>query len=315
MDKDSKRTPGTGISRRSFLAASAAMIAAPRLPNYYGWIPPASPTVAPGFYEASDLHNFGKGKQAFLSNAYKKVTGKDWLTKFQFRGDCVGVGMTTGIDFLNATQTLQKQSSYTGDHSIVAHYVGAKVLAGYSPTTEGARLEWVINFFKEYGVLLAKKYGPDDLTYWNSQTYSNFASGLTDNLKIEAAKHPIIKFNKIRSYEETRDAVAAGFPGIIGSYMGVGRAKKDKDGFFYPSGVSPHCMTVIGVDDRDRPSLLILNSHGPNWAPGPKRYGFEPPGSAWIDAEQYDRYVNGMSDSWTISMFNGYKVKRNYIFW
>ncbi len=308
MDKNSHL-----VTRRSFLGTAASlMILGPRFPAPLGWIPPVT-RRSRSFYDVSGLDNFGKNKAAFLCNAYKKVTKRDWSTRMQFRGDCVGVAGTTAIDFLNCTQTLQRKSSWKGRHSIVAHYVGARAQGGKTLRGDGARTEWIVKFFQEYGVLLEKEYGQDDLRKWDSKTYSRYARGLTDNLKIAARLHPLMHAESINSYEEARDSIAAGFPIVIGSTLGVAGAKKDKDGFFKPRGWTPHCMCCIGVEDKDRPSILIQNSHGPNWAPGKKRYGFEPEGSAWIDAEYFDRYVGG--DTYTLSLFRGYKVKRRYILW
>lgn len=306
MDKSSQ------VTRRSFLGSCAVAIAAPQLPQPTGWLPPVT-RFNRSFYDVSGLDGFGKGKSAFLCNAYKKVTKQAWLTRDQFRGDCTSVAATTGVDFLNCTQTLQGKSSWKGRHSIVAHFVGSKILAGKSPRFDGGRTEWLVNFFKQFGVLLEKEYSEDDLRLWNSETYQRYASGLTPNLKLAAKLHPMMHAEEVNSYEETRDSIASGHPVIIGSYMGVANAKKDKNGFFYPRGKDAHCMCCIGVEDKDRPSILIQNSHGPNWAPGPKRYGFEPEGSAWVDAKHFDRYV-GM-DSWTISLFKGYKVEPRYILW
>ncbi len=303
------------MQRRLFLANVAAFAFAPNFnTDHFGWIPPTEDKGG-RFYDISGLDNFGKDKQAFLCNAYKKVTKRNWPTRKQFRGDCASVGATTALDFVTVTQTLQRKTSWQGNHSIVAHYVGGKKLAGQNPMKEGARTEWLIKFFEEYGVLLAKKYGEDDIRQWNWDTYRAYKDGLSDNLKIKARLHPLIHRERIKSYNEARDAIAAGFPVILASKMGVSGAKKDKDGFFYPKGYDPHCMCCIGVDDKDRPSILIQNSHGPNWAPGPKRYGFEPEGSAWLDAEHFDFHVDRYNDSWTISMFRGYKVKRKYILW
>ncbi len=309
------RSRGVKMERRDFVKiAAASMMLKPDLDfAYYGLIPGNHPGKS--FYQVSNLDGFGKGKQAFLCNAYQKVTKEKWYPIDQFMGDCVGVAVTTAVDFLNVTQTMQRKTSWEGNHSIIASYVGGRKMAGRSPTGDGAKTIWILDFLKKYGVLLKKKYGADDLRHYNNSTYRQYKKGLTDNLKIEAQKHPLLHAEKLQSYEETRDAIAAGYPGIIASSMGVRGAKKNKDGFFKPSGYTPHCMCCIGVDDKDRPSILIQNSHGANWAPGPKRYGFEPEGSAWVDADVFDRYIRSFNDSWTISLFKGYKVIPKYVLW
>ncbi len=302
------------MERRKFIALSALAMFAPEFDsNYYGLIPGTYPGKS--FYQVSNLDGFGKGKQAFLCNAYNKVVKQPWHPITQFKGDCVGVAATTAIDFLNVTQVLQKKTSWKCNHSIIASYVGGRELAGRSPIGDGARTIWVLNFLKKYGVLLKKKYGIDDLRYYNNKTYKLFKKGLTDNLKIEAQKHPLLHSEKVKSYNEARDAIAAGYPVILASNLGVANVKKDKDGFFKPKGYTSHCMCCIGVDDKTRPSILIQNSHGANWAPGPKRYGFEPEGSAWLDANYFDRYISNHNDSWTMSLFKGYKVVNRYVLW
>jgi hypothetical protein len=307
------------MNRRDFLKKSAAI---PFILNSGSLLPLERPTgllfgkySGPTFYDISGLDGFGKGKQAFLCNAYKKVTGETWQTKDQLIGDCVGMGTITAMDFLTTTQTLQRKTSWKGNHSVIAAYLGGREMAGKYPFGNGASTEWLINFLKEYGVLLKKKYGPDDISKYSMDTYYAYKRGISENLKIHAKEHPVLHAELVKSYEVARDAIAAGFPVIIASKMGISRATKDKDGFFYPRGYAAHCMCLIGVDDKERPSCLIQNSHGPNWAPGPKRYGFEPEGSAWVDAEYIDKYVGSYNDSWTISMFRGYKVKRKYVLW
>lgn len=312
MEKDSRPT------RRSFLGTMALATVAPQYSRpHFGYLAPAAnaPTVQRFYDAAPQLTNFGKRKQAFLSQAYKKVTGYQFQPLTQFMGDCVGCGITTATDYLTVTQTLQRRSSWQGKHSIVGHYVGGKELANQNPVSGGARLVWLIDFLAQYGKLLAKKYGPDDLTSWDKATYHNYRSGLTNNLKAHAKLFPLIHYNKIRSYEEARDAIASGHPVIIGSTMGVSYARRDKSGFFYPKGYTPHCMCCIGTEDQNRPSILIQNSHGSNWARGPKRYGFEPNGSAWLDADTFTHYVSEFDDSWTISMSKGYTTKRKYVLW
>ena len=302
------------MERRDFVKTMALAMFAPDFdPNYYGLIP--GNYAGKSFYQVSNLDGFGKNKQAFLCNAYTKVVKLPWYPINQFKGDCVGVAVTTAIDFLNVTQTIQRKTSWKGNHSIIASYVGGRDLAGKYPIGDGARTIWVLNFLKKYGVLLKKKYGVDDLSHYNAKTYLSFKRGLTDNLKIEAKKHPLLHTEKVNSYEEARDAIAAGFPVMLASNMGVKGVRKDKDGFFKPKGYNPHAMCCIGVDDKDRKSILIQNSHGANWAPGPKRYGFEPEGSAWIDAVNFSKHIKYSNDSWTMSLFKGYKVERRYVLW
>ncbi len=303
------------MERREFvkIAASSLVFGPSFDSNYYGLIQGRYPGKS--FYQVSNLDGFGKGKQAFLCNAYLKVTKSPWNTITQFKGDCVGIAVTTAIDYLNVTGVLQRKTSWNGNHSIVASYIGGRDLAGKSPTGDGARTIWILKYLKKYGVLLKKKYGVDDLTKYNQKTYFSFRKGLTDNLKIEARKHPLLHSEKVNSYNEARDAIAAGFPVIIASSLGVKDAKKDKNGFFKPKGYTPHCMCCIGVDDKDRPSILLQNSHGSTWAPGPKRYGFEPEGSAWVDASYFNNYISSYNDSWTMSLFKGYKVERRYVLW
>ena len=268
-----------------------------------------------GFYEISNLDGFGKGKQAFLSNAYSKVVNRLWYPITQFKGDCVGIGVTTALDYLTVTQTLQRKTSWQGNHSIIATYVGGRELAGKYPIGDGAYISWMIDYLEQYGALLKRAYGIDDLSQYNSNVYYTYKNGLTDNLKVAAKQHPLLHSERVRSYSETRDAIAGGYPVIIGSNMGVLGATKDKDGFFYPRGFTPHCMCCIGVDDKDRKSILIQNSHGAGWAPGPKRYGFEPEGSAWIDADTFNKHISYSKDSCTISLFKGYPVKKRYVLW
>ncbi len=302
------------MERRNFVKLAGSLILAPEFDyNHYGLIP--GNYKGKSFYQISNLDGFGKGKQAFLSNAYLKITKQPFQPITQFMGDCVEVAVTTAIDYLNVTQTLQKKTSWQGKHSIIATYIGGREMAGRSPVGDGAQTFWILKYLKKYGVLLKKLYGVDDLRHYNKATYSSFKRGLTDNLRVEAQKHPLLHSEKVRSYNEARDAIAAGYPVILSSSLGVAKVKKDKDGFFKPRGYSLHCMCCIGMDDKDRPSILIQNSHGANWAPGPKRYGFEPNGSAWIDANTFNRYISKSGDSWTMSLFKGYKVERRYILW
>lgn len=302
------------MQRRSFLSLSAAFIANPKLDlNHYGYIPGSY--AAPSFYTVSKLEGFGAKKHAFLCNAYKRITGRNWPTRDQFRGDCAGVAVTTAIDFTTITQTMQKRSCWKGNHSIVATYVGGKEHHGDDPTTDGAMINWFIKYLREYGSLLSKKYGPDNLESWDRATYKRYGNGLSNNLKLRSKLYPLMHAEKVSSYNEARDAIAAGYTPIIGSTMGVHGAKKDKNGFFYPKGYTPHAMACIGMEDKERPSILIQNSHGPTWAPGPKRYGFEPEGSAWVDADIFNKYIGQYNDSWVMSMFKGYDVKRKYILW
>lgn len=308
------------INRRMFLAALGSLAitkslpAMPRAAMPLGYIRGTTSNLS-SFYSQSNLDGFGKNKQAFLCNAYRKVTKQSWKTRLQFKGDCVGVAVATATDYVTVTQTLQRRSRWLGRHSIIPPYVGGRQAAGLSPIGNGARAEWLISWLQEYGSLLERVYGQDDLTQWDQETYNHYRNGLTGNLLIRSRLHPLVHQERVSSYLETRDAIASGHPVILCSSMGVSYAKKDKDGFFKPRGYTPHAMCCIGVDDKDRKSILIQNSHGVRWAPGPKRYGFEPEGSAWVDADIFDYYIKQFDDSFTMSLFKGYTVKRKYILW
>lgn len=299
--------------RREFLAIAAAQTLLPQGwgGGSFGWLPNTVHTD----HKTKHLYGFGERKLALLWNPWAKIHG-EWQAKQQVGGDCVAVASGSCLDILTTIQILQSDGVWITESSTNAIYSGGRNNIASASVRSGMCGSWAIDYLTKYGNLLRKDYGKIDLTDYNYSTLMELDSApLPEWLLTIAKEHPLLDHSAVDTYDEIRDAVAAGYPVIFCSKMGADNSKRDKDGFIKPKGTWYHAWTIAAVDDnRRRPGVCLLNSHGSDWGSGPKRHG-QPDGSVWVDKSIINKYIYE-GECYAFSKIKGFPApEREYILW
>ncbi len=314
------------MNRREFVASLLPLmypnVIFPSTSDYFydGWLPGNDAYVRKTFGQAANhLTNFGQNKVACLWKPFEVVTKESWVPRQQLGADCVAVAAGTALDILTAVQISLKKSKerWITETSTDMIYSGGRNLIPESKPKNGMRAEWVVKYLSKYGNLLRQKYGEHDLRpYTEKITKAWDRKGVPKELLTIAKEHPLLEYAQVNSWEEFRDAVAAGYPVLFCASMGGSNSKRDNDGFMTPSKKKwYHSWCGAGIVDGKRPGALLINSHGKHYGSGPKTHG-QPDGSVWIDAKHIDRHCRNFKDSYALSLYKGFpKPEEDYILW
>lgn len=281
---------------------TAFMVGAPRYegveglyaPEDHGWVTPTGMNPLLGAPEVPS----GRGQIRLLYDDWEKATGYVYVPRNQGGSDCVGHATAAALDMRMAVQAVEGPylvPQYETDASSI--YGLSRVEIGDTNWSAGSTCGWAMEAVTDYGLLYCKNYlyAGYDLTQYDpvrSRTWGR--DGLPSVLERIAKLTPVIEYYQVTSYEDVRDALAAGYPVVVGSNVGFGqrnfftfgntKATRDSDGFLKARGTWNHAMVYVGVDDKSqRKGVCCLNSWGKSWVNGPSKLG-QPPGSFWIDA-------------------------------
>ena len=260
------------------------------------------------------IEGIGAGKKVCLYEySYKVLGGQDkFNTRHQTIGDCVSMGSAACIDQLNCIQVAARKSTWIAETATEAIYALSRIEIGKGRlgNGDGSVGAWAVEACKQYGTLIRVKYGNIDLTVYSGKRAGEWGApgrGLPDELEPEAHKHIIRTYSQVSTFEQARDAIAAGYPVSVASNQGFTN-QRDQDGFLRPSGSWGHQMMFNAVDDEfKRPGLCCLNSWGTDWVSGPTRNN-QPGGSFWVDADVATRMLS-QGDSFAYSDFEGFPPK------
>jgi len=278
-------------------------------------------------WSVEEWDNVGEGQTRLLYKDYKKVTGKTYVPRNQGKApSCVGQAVAAAVDFLAHVEIRAGDPERRPPAPAAAGCIyglsrveigGLGLKAG-----GGSHTIWACQAIQQYGVIARLNYPflGHDLRQPSSERAIEFgATGLPTGLEMIAKIHPVKDYISVDSYEEARDCIYMGCPIAVGSSQGFGegRLTRDSDGFLNPPrrllfpSTWNHCMTVIGVCDEGRKGVLILNSWGSSWVNGPYRFGDEPQGCFWVDADIFDKMCK-QGDCFALRGFSGYP---NYRLW
>lgn len=263
----------------------------------------------------------GRGKTRLLYRDYKQVTGQDYQPRTQEGSpSCVGQSVSAAIDILATTQIMagapERAPPARVDASVV--YGLSRQEVGELGRAGGGSLNlWACQAVHRYGVVFQQDYPllGVDLTEPSPKRCVEYGmQGVPDSLEHVAGLHTVKEYIFINSYSQLRDAIYNGCPVVVGSKQGFGRGKKhkrDRDGFLSPprrilfKSVWRHSMVIIGVVDKDREGVLVLNSWGTTWVKGPQRFDDSPDGSFFVDAAIIDKMLK-QGDSYALRGFTGF---------
>lgn len=305
------------MKRRDFLkiTASIPFIGSPAQETLHGWRPGQYSKRSSFRSVTPHLRFFGKAKVALLYKPWEAITGRSWLAHSQKGPDCTAHSTGGALDLLTAIQIRwrEQKEQWITKSSTDAIYSGARIVM-HNDYGRGLSGEKAIEYLTKYGNLLRQPYPPYDLTPYNVKYWSK--TRLPDALLEIAKEHPLLESNPVLSWPELRDAVSAGFPVVFCASLGADNSKRDSEGFLRPRGRWNHAWLCAGVDDKyKRPGALLINSHSPYWASGPKRHE-QPDGSVWVDADVIDYHCRKYGDSHALNTVKGYpKPEEDYILW
>lgn len=273
---------------------------------------------------SQSFQDSGKGRVVLLYKYLEKELGP-LVSHNQVLGDCVGQGYGLCIDILAATQIhgTGHAEKFEAKASTEVAYAGSRFEIGHERhrdrdilNGDGSWGVYAAEFVTEFGMLPRGIHKGVDLTEYNPAVARLWGrTGIPDDLEPKIKEHPIRTTALVGSYNEVRDAIANGYPVSFCSDAGFNpHCRKhnpngrDSMGFLNKCGTWYHCMAAIGVDDTERPGVLIQNSWGPSWVGGDKRHG-QPDGSFWVDAKTIDNMAS-QGDSYALSSFLGFPAQQ-----
>lgn len=313
------------MNRRKFIATLLPLmypsILIPKDDYFYdGWLPGNEAQIQRTFGQAAGhLTNFGQNKVACLWKTFERITKKPWVPRKQLGNDCVAMAAGAALDILTTVQIVLRRSKerwVTGTSTDMI-YSGGRNLIPKSKPSGGMCGEWVVKYLNEYGNLLRQQYGKYDLRPYTEKITKKWdRKGIPQELLTIAKEHPLLEYAQILSWEEFRDAIAAGYPVLFCASMSGSNSRRDSDGFMTPSKKKwYHSWCGAGIVDGKRPGALLINSHGKHYGSGPKTHG-QPDGSVWVDAKHIDRHCSNFKDSYALSLYKGFpKPEERYILW
>jgi hypothetical protein len=311
------------MNRRDFLtlAGFAALFPSglifPKKKQLFGWKPGHRSRLPPFGKRAKHLKYFGEGKVACLWKPYNEIVGREWLGHDQEIGDCVAHAAGSGMDFLTTKQiAMGRNEQWIAPSSTDAIYSGGRNLIAQRKVSVGMWGEWAVEYLNKYGNLLRINYPPYDLAPYSRETaYFWDRKALPESLLEEAKEHPLLDYAPTNNADDARDAISAGYPVLMCSWLGLNNSRRDSEGFVKPRGNWSHGMLLIGVDtEYRRPGFCIINSHGANWADGPTRHGQPAGSSVWVDYKVINHYLN--DDCYALSNYRGFpKPDNDYVLW
>ncbi|MGE0761268.1 MAG: hypothetical protein AB7O38_29920 [Pirellulaceae bacterium] len=272
---------------------------------------------------ARNLAGSGAGKVALLWKCVEQLSQNPLMPWDQNpAGTCVSFGYAMAVTVLKAVEIVlgSEHERWVAPVATEPIYALSRVEVGNGQAGrgDGSLGAWAAKAVRTYGVLMQQQYGQHDLSqydYRRARAWGAPGAGLPDDLEPLAAEHLVETTSLVTTWEQTRDALANGYPVPVCSTQGfepAGGKRRDAQGFAKPNGRWDHCMCFIAVDDDSkRPGALCINSWGASWISGPRRHA-QPEGSFWVDAEVVERMVR-QGDTFALSRFQGFP-NRNFDF-
>ena len=298
-----------------------AVIDSPAPPHAFGWDDRPEHVAAvvksfkhPFFGDAAKpLIQGDTDKDAFLWQAYEKVTGHPWKPHNQFSvGSCVGHGWSASLEILTCVEiALNGEAQEYKPISAASVYALSRELGDFLGNQDGSTGADAAKACMTLGSLSSEDAGDDnhDGSIGPKLCKQWGRTGMPRDKKPHALEHKIATASQVRTPEEVRAALVNGYVVPICSSVGFegrGGFKRDADGFCWPGGSWPHCMTVCAYR-KDKRAFMVLQSWGASMPPGPKSLG-QPDGSFWISWEAMQKVVR-TGECYAISGFDGFRSR------
>lgn len=265
----------------------------------------------------ADIKGTGKGKEAFLWEIERKLTGKVRDPHNQAIGDCVSHGTSGAAETLLYIQIAQGLSKNFEEIASEAIYGGARHQIGQDRCGygDGAYVGWAITWGQKYGFLPRRNYTDCDidLTTYSGQRAKMWGTpkhGCPADLEPVAKLFPITIASLIEKdfYNTAIDVLYNGGVIVSGTNTIFGNVR-DPYGFCTPESRGGHCTFYRGYSDNaKRPGVVYQQSWGPTTPRGnatvklPSNTELNFPGGAFlVDAEEFDKmHDESGSEMWAI---------------
>tara|TARA_R100000149_G_scaffold37877_1_gene14570 strand:- start:1767 stop:2753 length:987 start_codon:yes stop_codon:yes gene_type:complete len=203
-------------------------------------------------------------------------------------GSCVGVATARLIDHLQAIDIYLRQDSETFCDLVSPEwcYATSREAAGMLGRSDGSTNSGQLKALQQDGVLFQRKYGVYDLRKYSPNLCRVWGRwGVPDELRVEGAKHVLLKSFRVRSVDQWWSLAGAGYPINLCSGWG-GTGYRDSEGYMRKSGRWMHAMgnpAARRLHPKKGRSFLICNSWGNQWAKKGSIWPEDMPhGSFWI---------------------------------
>jgi hypothetical protein len=257
-----------------------------------------------GSCEFGDFPQFkgrGSGKLSLPFKSVVKFCPDAFEDDAQETSDCTSHGTRNAADISRAVEIDIKGESEAwiarGATEVIYKYRGHN--------GEGMNPGLATEFVTKYGLLLRQKYPFADLTKYNPK-YA-IRSGLTEPVKAEAAKHPCKYFLRLRTVEQARDALAAGF-GLHGGSNYGNDGTRDAKGIATWNDSWNHDMAWGAADESTDLFFLVLQSWGRWNRGGHPAWGPIPGGSFLIPSTDASRMIKN-GEFWAIGNVQGWPLQ------
>lgn len=250
----------------------------------------------------------GKGKMALPYKFVQEFDPTFGADENQTVGDCSSHAArnATTISLVCDIKARFEAETYPGRLATEAIY-GAR-----GHVAEGMAVIFAMQYLQRYGIALRKKYGPYDLTKYNSNIGTNWGRNGTPKVVTDETKSNTIQdFALITKTSELRDSIYNGYGVDNGSNIGFSRPLRDKNGIVRRKGNWSHSTCFGAMDDTKQRSdqclFLYVNSWGISYLGGPLWFD-QPGGSFWI-VEEDAQAILDQKQTYAISNVNGFPAR------
>ena len=247
----------------------------------------------------------------------KRVNGGQHLPRqIQAVGDCVSFGVAQAGKYLACFQRaiLGRQEEY---HEWFPPYIYG--ISRCAPECGNGRLgggdgslgSWGAIAVQKYGVLFSDdqgvpKYSGSVARQWGRNP------GPPADMKALARDNPVKSAARVTTVDEVRDALMNYCPCTFAcawSYSNEAKVEKDRAALVDTGRVvGGHQVCLLDWRDDPFPAAYLLNS----WPIEYKQFWGEPPGGAWLRAEDLQRKLRGETEVYALSMFDGFRGAREW---
>jgi hypothetical protein len=291
---------------------------------------------AGGYWHAEDVAyaigaaGQGMGKLCLLTEEIAAVFGRPSMPgPAQRIGDCVTHNLKNAI---LGTLSSNIRAGQQGKPNVAPEGIGQGILSTEVPywwrghSGDGWSCDDALEVaMKHAGAVLRQNY-PDakvDLTRYSDKIAHRFGASPPDRKTAEVFNDNLVtSVTRCRSWEETRDMIAAG-QGLSSCGSEGFENVRDDWGVSRRQGRWAHAIAVLGCDDRPETwrrygcgLILAAQSWGPNWNSGPTRiYGTNleiPPGYFWARWDDWkNRTISAVStvQGWRNNRLRDWKLR------
>ncbi len=271
---------------------------------------------------ALGIQDSGRGKDVFLWEIERALTGDVRRPHNQTIGDCVSQGVTGAAEDLqwiliaqNPTLEFHMLASEV-TYALARHQIG-KDGCGFS---DGAVVAWGLLAGRDYGFVSRGKHLTYDLTNYSGALAKKWGAprvGCPDDLAEYAKHYPIREMKQIEGpdfYSQAIDVIANSGLIVTGSNQ-LFRSTRDKFGFCLPGGRGGHCTYFDGfTDNPKRPGIVYTQSWGDDTPVGGSvkvtlPHGRDcdlPAGKFLVDADEFNKMHARGGEMWAITSMVGF---------